>query len=369
MSAVAAIDDGYISTGATAERASGPVGGPGAWRGVDMAERPDEWLYTLSSAEITELDDAMHCTRSKDIINIERADFVLPTLGGVFDEMRRELLNGRGFVVIRGIPLTDYGVEEAARVYFGLGRYFGNARSQNGKGHLLGHVCDLGARYDAFKNPGKARIYQTKVRQLFHTDGVDIVSLLCLQKAKSGGESSISSSVFVHDEMWRRDKDLWAAMYEPFWRDRRGEVPEGKKPYYPSAMFHYYDGRLSTTYSRDYAESCDRFPELPPMTERQIAALDLFASITEHKDTRLDMEFEPGDVQILHNHQILHARNDFEDWPEVERKRHLLRLWLSPDDGRLLPDSYLERYLSTEVGNRGGISVPGMALNVPLEPV
>ena len=177
MSAVAAIDDGYFSTGATAERASGPVGGPGAWRGVDMAERPDEWLYSLSSAEITELADAIHRTRSKDIINIERADFVLPTLGGVFDEMRRELLNGRGFVVIRGIPVTDYGVEEAARVYFGLGRYFGNARSQNGKGHVLGHVCDLGARYDAFKNPGKARIYQTKVRQLFHTDGVDIVSL------------------------------------------------------------------------------------------------------------------------------------------------------------------------------------------------
>lgn len=369
MSAVAEFEEGYVSTGATAETAPGPIGGPGAWRGADMAARRDEWLYTLSDAEVAELDDAMRRTRDTEILSIDRDAFALPTLGGVFDDMRRELLHGRGFVVLRGIPVQGYTTEESARIYWGIGKYFGKARAQNGKGHVLGHVCDLGARYDAFKNPGKTRIYQTKVRQLFHTDGVDIVSLMCLQKSKSGGESSISSSVYVHDEMWRRDKDLWAAMYEPFWRDRRGEVPDGKKPYYPSAMFHYHEGQLSTTYSRDYAESCDRFPELPPMSARQVAALDLADSITEHPDTRLDMEFEPGDVQILHNHQILHARNDFEDWPEVERKRHLLRLWLSPEDGRPLPDSFLERYLSTEIGNRGGISVPGMTLNVPLEPV
>lgn len=369
MSAVADFEEGYVSSGATAEMAPGPIGGAGAWRGADMATRREEWLYTLSAAEVAELDDAMRHTRDNEILSIDREAFALPTLGGIFDDMRRELLHGRGFAVLRGIPVQGYTTEESARIYWGIGKYFGNARAQNGKGHVLGHVCDLGARYDAFKNPGKARIYQTKVRQLFHTDGVDIVSLMCLQKAKSGGESSISSSVYVHDEMLRRDKDLWAAMYEPFWRDRRGEVPAGKKPYYPSAMFHYHEGKLSTTFSRDYAESCDRFPELPPMSERQIAALDLFDSITEHPETRLDMEFEPGDVQILHNHQILHARSDFEDWPEVARKRHLLRLWLSPDDGRPLPDSFLERYLSTEIGNRGGISVPGMTLNVPLEPV
>ena len=367
MSAVADFEGGYASTGATRELAPGPVGGPGAWRGADMAERREEWTYTLSSAEVAELDDAMRRTRAKDIIAIERADFALPTLGGVFDDMRRELLRGRGFVLLRGVPVRDDAIEEAARVYWGLGTYFGAARSQNGKGHLLGHVCDLGARYDAFRNPGKARIYQTRVRQRFHTDSTDIVSLLCLQKAKSGGESGIASSITVHDEMWRRDRPLWAEMYKPLWRDRRGEVPEGRKPYYPCAAFHYHDGLLSTIYARDYIESCDRFPELPPLTERQVAALDLFDRITE--ENRLDMAFEPGDVQLLHNHQILHARADFEDWPEVERKRHLLRLWLSPDDARPLPDSFLERYLSLEIGARGGIAVPGVAPNVPLEPV
>ncbi len=366
MSAVAEFEEGYLSAGVTAEMAPGPIGGPAAWRGVDMARRTDEWLYTLSDGEVAELDDALRRTRDKEIIDITREDFTLPALGPVLDDMRRELLQGRGFVVLRGVPVGDYTIEESARVYYGLGRYFGNARSQNGKGHVLGHVCDLGARFDAFKNPGKTRIYQTKVRQLYHTDSVDMVSLMCLQKSKSGGESSICSSITVHDEMWRQDRALWEVMYQPFWRDRRGEVPEGKKPYYPSAMFHYHEGLLSTTFSRDYAESCDRFPELPPMTEAQKASLDLFDTITE--ENCLKMAFEPGDIQILHNHQILHARADFEDWPEVERKRHLLRLWLSPDDARPLPDSFLERYLSTEIGNRGGISVPGMELCVPLVP-
>ncbi|NKB56421.1 MAG: TauD/TfdA family dioxygenase [Alphaproteobacteria bacterium] len=368
MSAVAEFEDAFQSTGATAKLAPGPIGGPGAWRGADMAQRSGEWIYQLSEAEVTELDDAMRRTRDRDIIGITRDDFALPTLGGALDNLRSELLTGRGFTVIRGVPVEEYSLEEAARIYWGIGAYLGRARSQNAKGHVLGHVCDLGARYDAFKYPGKARIYQTRVRQRFHTDSTDIVGLMCLQKAKAGGESSISSSVTVHDEMWRRDRRLWAEMYKPLWRDRRGEIPAGKLAYYPCAAFHYHEGLLSTIYARDYIESCDRFEELPKLTENQIAALDLFDKLSEDLEIRLDMAFEPGDIQFLHNHQILHARADFEDWPEVERKRHLLRLWLSPEDARPLPDSFLERYLGLEIGNRGGIIAPGAELNVPLVP-
>ena len=260
-------------------------------------------------------------------------------------------------------------IEESARVYWGLGTHLGHARSQNAKGHLLGHVCDLGSRYDAFNNPGKARIYQTRVRQKFHTDSTDLVALLCLQKAKSGGESSICSSVTVHDEMLRRDRQLWERMYQPFWRDRRGEVPPGRKDYYPMAAFHYHEDQLSTIYARDYIESCERFTELPKLDARDVAALDLFDTLTEDPELRLDMAFEPGDVQILHNHQILHARADFEDWPENARRRHLLRLWLCPPDGRPLPESLIERYLKLDVGDRGGIIGAETDLCVPLDPV
>ena len=149
-----------------------------------------------------------------------------------------------------------------------------------------------------------------------------------------------------------------------------GKEPQpGKTDYYPMAVFHYHAGKLSTIYSRDYIESCFRFPEVPRLTDRQRAALDLFDKLSESKELRLDMAFEPGDIQFLHNHQILHARAGFEDWPDVERRRHLLRLWLCPKEGRPLPDSMIERYLTVKIGDRGGILGPDTKLNVPLEPV
>ena len=369
MSAVLADQLEYLSPGFTPNRAPGPIGGPAAWRGQALAQRPSEWTYTLSSVEVGELDAAMRSTRELDFLDIDKSRFELPTLASALIDIRQELLHGRGFVLIRGVPVQDYDLNESARVYWGLGAHLGEARSQNGKGHLLGHVCDLGSQYDAFKNPGKARIYQTRARQRFHTDSTDFVGLMCLQKSKSGGESSICSSVSVHDEMLRRDPKLWEQMYAPLWRDRRGEIPPGHQPYYPMAAFHYHEAKLSTIYARDYIESCDRFPEVPKFTDTQVAALDLFDSLTDDPEFRLDMSFEPGDIQLLHNHQILHARADFEDWPEIERRRHLLRLWLCPPDGRSLPDSFLERYLKLDVGDRGGIIGSNTDFCVPLEPV
>ncbi|MFT5446508.1 MAG: hypothetical protein ACI9DC_001677 [Gammaproteobacteria bacterium] len=369
MSAIASETFAFLSSGATPSVAPGPIGGPGAWRGRELAAQQASWTHRLSEREIEELDAAMRRTRHLEFQDITPDTFVLPTLGAVLDDVRRELLHGRGFVLIRGVPVSEYTLEESARIYWGLGSYIGHARSQNAKGHLLGHVCNLGDQFDAFGHPGKSRIYQTRVRQKFHTDSTDVVGLLCLQAAKAGGGSSICSSVSVHDEMYRLDKALWARMYAPFWRDRRGEIPPGKMPYYPMAAFHFHAGDLSTIYARDYIESSARFSELPPLDNEQIAALDLFDSLCEGPELRLDMSFEPGDIQLLHNHQILHARADFEDWPEVERRRHLLRLWLCPAQARELPDSLLERYLSIEVGDRGGIIGPDTKLCVPLEPI
>ena len=369
MSAAPDIKEEFVHSGETDERAPGPIGGPGAWRGSDLAGRQDEWTYLLSENEIDELHNAMQRTSDTDFLELDKAAFDLPTLGVALSNIKHELLEGRGFVLIRGVPVENYTLEESARVYWGIGMHLGDARSQNAKGHLLGHVCNLGDHLDPFGKPAKARIYQTRDRQLFHTDSTDFVGLMCLQKSKSGGESSITSSITVHDEMYRRDQKLWAEMYKPYWRDRRGEVPPGKTDYYPMAVFHYYADKLSTIYSRDYIESCFRFPEVPRLTDRQRAALDLFDDLSESNEFRLDMAFEPGDIQFLHNHQILHARAGFEDWPEVERRRHLLRLWLCPKDGRPLPDSMIERYLTMEVGERGGILGPDTNLNVPLEPI
>jgi hypothetical protein len=343
----------------------GPIEGPSGWRGPDMA-KSEEWLYRLSLEDIAELDGALAHVRRRglDTIAVTRDEFPLPRLGVVLDDIHRELLHGRGFALIRGVPVHRYSMVDTATVYWGLGAYFGRALSQNAKGHVLGHVRDLG--YDP-EDPN-VRIYQTTERQNFHTDSCDFVGLLCLRQARSGGLSAIISSVTVFNEMRLRRPDLVPVLFEPFETDRRGEVPAGMKPWFAVPVFNWHAGRLSTIYVRRYIESARRFPEVPPLTSRQIEALDVFDALLEDRALNLFMDFEPGDIQLLHNHQILHDRTGYVDWPEPERKRHLLRLWLAPPDGRPLPDCYAPRYGSVEIGRRGGILVPGTTLTVPLEP-
>jgi hypothetical protein len=325
------------------------------------------WQYRLTGAEVAEIDGAVQTVmqRGIDPVAIDRHNFELPQFGNYLTQIRDDVvLGGRGFMVIRGVPVVRYSIAEAAAAFLGIGAYFGKPVSQNGKGHILGHVKDLGRSID---DPS-ARIYQTTHRQTFHTDSVDIVALLCLKTAKAGGLSRIVSSMFLYGEMLRRRPDLAAVLFEPFCFDRRGEVPPGKKGYYETPIFHWHAGRLSVIYgNRYYIESAQRFPDVPRLTAKQIEALDLFDALANDPSNYLDIEFKPGDVQLIHNHAILHDRTDYEDWPEPARKRHLLRLWLCPPNGRPLPSAFAERYGGTEIGNRGGIVLPGVPMTTPLE--
>jgi alpha-ketoglutarate-dependent taurine dioxygenase len=145
-------------------------------------------------------------------------------------------------------------------------------------------------------------------------------------------------------------------------------VPEGANPWYEVPVFNWYQGKLTTYYVRRYIESARRFEQVPPLTPRQIAAFDAFDAVCDDAEIHLSMDFEPGDMQFLHNHQVLHDRTAFTDFAEPERRRHLLRLWLCPPDGRALPPTYAQRWGSIEPGRRGGIRVPGVQLVAPLDP-
>ena len=342
------------------------IDGPAAWRRLDL-EDASVFTHRLTGDEIAEIDAAVRTVidRQIDHIAIDRENFALPRLGARLAHIRDDvLLGGRGFIVFRGVPVERYSMEEAAAAFLGIGAYFGKPVSQNGKGHILGHVKDLGRSFD---DPS-ARIYQTTHRQTFHTDSVDIVALLCLKTAKTGGLSRIVSSTLLYAEMARRRPDLAAVLFEPFAFDRRGEVPAGKKGWYETPIFHWHAENLSVIYgNRYYIESAQRFPEVPRLTAEQTEALDLFDALANDPANYLDIEFKPGDIQLIHNHVILHDRTDYEDWPEPERKRHLLRLWLCPPNGRPLPPAFADRYGSTEIGNRGGIMVPGSSLVTPME--
>ena len=344
------------------------VEGPSAWIGADMRRREAEWTYCLSPMEIAEIDAAVKIVQSRglDIADIRRADFPLPTLGPALHRLRDEVLNGRGFVRVRGMPVEDRPIAESAIAYWGGGGYFGSARSQNAKGHLLGHVYDLGQGLSA-TNPN-LRSYATAEGQNFHIDRCDVVALLCLRRAKSGGLSTIVSSMAVHNEMARRRPDLLDRLYRPFPVDRRGEVPEGKGPFYEAPVFNAHDGTVSVLYSRLHIGSSQRFPEARRLTPEDLEALAMLSDLAADPELRLDMSFMPGDIQFLHNHTILHARSEYEDWPEVERKRHLLRLWLSPPGARALPPVFAECYGDITIGDRGGIICKDTRLHAPLAP-
>ena len=342
-----------------------PVAGPGVWYGRELARR-DDWIRPFAPRELDEIDAAVRIFAStgKSLETLSPASFPLPNLGPFLREVLNELLEGRGFVLLRGLPVERMTREEQAIAYLGLGCWLGRFRSQNAKGHLLGHVKDLGL---VIRDPN-VRYYQTSRKLEYHTDSVDVVGLLCLKAAKAGGESYLASSMSVYNEILRKKPGLLPALFEPFPTDRRGEVPEGMKPWFDIPVFHRHAGKLSCIYVRQYIESAQaHFPEARRLSAEQRAAMDLVDEICNDPSVHLSMDFRPSDVQLLPHHQILHSRGDFENWPEPERHRHLLRLWLAPPQARPLPEVFDPRYGGVLPGERGGIVVKGTRLTVPLE--
>lgn len=341
--------------------------GPDVWLGPDMARDPSVWSDDLAPAEIAEVEAATARAIASDLdpIRLTAADFPLPTLGRRLAALNRELLFGRGFALLRGMPVERWSKREAATAFLGVGAHMGSARSQNGKGHVLGHVRDLGLSSD---DPN-VRVYQTHERQTFHTDSADVVGLLCLRTARSGGASALVSARAIYNEMRRRRPDLLRLLLEPIAHDRRGEVPEGKLPYFLIPVFNWHSGQLTVLYQRQYIDSAQRFPDAPRLTPDHVAALDLFDALADDPALHFQMQLAPGDMQFVHNHALLHDRTAFEDHPEPERRRHLLRLWLAIPGARPLPEYFAERYGGVTPGDRGGVLTPGVVLNTPFDAV
>jgi len=344
-----------------------PMEGPAVWSGRDMATRTD-WMYQLSVADIAELEEAMAQVRTRglDMLELQQEDFALPRLGSELTGIRRELIDGRGFALIRGVPVDRWTREDVALAFWGMGRYLGEAIMQNRKGHVLGHVTDIGV------DPANPRFrgYQSAANLIPHTDiASDLVALLCLRPAKSGGLSMIASASAIHNAILERRPDLARVLSEPYFVDRREEVPDGKKPYYSLPVFNRHAGKTTVVYIRRFVESAQRFEEVPRLTDAQIEAMDLIDELACDDEIRLDMDFRPGDIQIVNNLITLHSRTAYEDWPEPDRRRHLLRLWFAVREGWPLPDAYFDRYEADDHGRPRGVTVPGVRPVAALEPV
>ena len=344
-----------------------PIESSAVWHGRDMAAR-DDWMYPLNGEEVLELEAAIASVRARglEMLDLRREDFQLPRLGPVLTGIRHELIDGRGFVLIRGIPVDRWSREDIALAFWGMGRYLGEAIMQNRKGHVLGHVTDIGVDVD---NP-RFRGYQSAANLIPHTDiASDLVALLCLRPAKSGGLSMIASASAIHNAILERRPDLARVLRVPYFVDRREEVPKGKKPYYSLPVFNRHAGKTTVVYIRRFIESAQRFEEVPRLTEAQVDAMDLIDELAFDDEIRLDMDFRPGDIQIVNNLITLHSRTAYEDWPELDRRRHLLRLWFAVQEGWPLPKVYFDRYEADDHGRPRGVTVPGIPPVATLDPI
>jgi hypothetical protein len=334
------------------------------WLGSELQKKPDLWESHLSLKFISDIEQAANYFLSLDIdlSEINRDSFPLKVFDGYLSELALKLLDGIGFEVIKGLPVKRYSPEMIATIFFGIGAHLGDARSQNADGHLLGHVRDIGAN----SNDQNTRIYQTSQRQTFHTDSADVVGLICINDAKKGGDSLLVSAVTIFNHMVELRPDLVEYLFDPIATDRRGEVPPGELPYLTIPPLSLEDNLLTVFYQRQYIDSAHRFDDAMKLSKRHVEALDLFDTLANDPALHLSMRLRPGDMQFVYNHAFLHDRTGFVDWAEPNKKRHLLRLWLSMPNDRKLPESFKQRYGSIEVGNRGGIITQKTKLQVPL---
>ncbi|HLZ76014.1 TauD/TfdA family dioxygenase [Phenylobacterium sp.] len=340
------------------------IEGPAAWRAGDLT--PGEWIHELTAAEAAEIEAAARALAAsgKPLAETTAHDVPLPGVGGRLREvLRSQVLDGRGFAVVRGLDPARLSRREQAAAFLGLGAHWGALRPQNAAGHVLGHVKDLGRASD---DP-TARLYQTHERQTYHTDSCDVVGLMCLMPAKAGGRSSLVSSVAIHNEMRARAPDLAAVLFEPIETDRRGEAAPGERPFFTIPVFNWHAGHFAGIYQRQYIESARRFDGVAPLSAAQTAALDLLDAVAEDPAFHLEIDFQPGDIQLVNNHVLFHDRTAFEDWAEPARRRHLLRLWLAPAEAQALPPVFAERFGSVTPGARGGVTVPRERWSAPLD--
>jgi len=341
------------------------ITGPAAWLGKEMAVTPDAWLYQLNSVDIADLENAARhfLSLGRDIGEITKETFPLASFSTHVRRLSEKLLAGAGIEVLRGLPIANYTQEFAAAIFCGLGAHLGSARSQNAQGHILGHVRDIGGDV----NDPNSRIYQTCERQTFHTDSADVVGLLCIQEAKQGGRSLLVSAESIYNRMKAERPDLLEKLFDPIATDRRGEIPEGAKPFMEIPVLNWHMGRLTVFYQRQYIDSAQRFDGAMRLTKDHVAALDMFDALANDPELCFGMQLEPGDMQFVYNHSQLHDRTGFLDWPDPAKRRHLMRLWLSIDGDRPLPECFKERYGSITIGNRGGIITKETKLHAPID--
>ena len=310
---------------------------PSAWYGRDLAA-DGSWIVHLTPRHLSEIAAAVKSVKARGLpfSALTKQDFPLPTLAPQMRAWLDEVNNGRGFILMRGLNVADYSDEDVGTIFWGMGLHQGHAVTQNPRGDLLGHVFDHGRRYGDLDVRG----YETSAHLPFHTDSGDVVGLLCLRAAQSGGLSSVVSAVTIHNEILKRHPEYLAPLYRGFHYIRR-EAALTDSPVTPHRVpvFGVRDGQVSVRLVRNQINAACVKTDVP-LEPIEKAALDLFAELSQDAEIHLDMDLQVGDIQFCNNYVTLHSRTSYVDFPEPERRRHMVRLWLTMDERRPLAQGF-----------------------------
>ncbi|EYE90894.1 TauD/TfdA family dioxygenase [Aspergillus ruber CBS 135680] len=344
------------------------ITGRTAWKPEEYRGQPEKWTHAFNAEEIEELSTAADNFLNAKIplTGISKKNFPLPNLSKDLETLREDLLNGKGFILFKGFPVEKWGNHKSAVAYMGLGTYLGYFVSQNSRGHVLGHVKDLG---EDSTQIDKVRIYRTNARQYFHADDSDIVGLLCIAKALEGGESDIASSHTVYNALAKERPDVLQTLTAPIWYfDRKGETSAGQEEYIRTSVIYLERGenaRVYTKWDPYYVRSLSRFSDagiIPPLSPEQLEAIEVLEKTCQR--FALHMVLDVGDIQFVTNSHVLHSRTEYKDYPPPAPRRHLMRLWLAtPEEegGWKLP------FWDSNEKKRGGIQVDDQAPVAPLD--
>ncbi|GAB2908760.1 TauD/TfdA family dioxygenase [Paralcaligenes ginsengisoli] len=334
------------------QQKSGFLSGPEVWSGASL-RGSEQWISHLSPAEIDEIDAAVKHVKTMgvELTSLTRDDFPMPLMARRLDAVRNDLEGGRGFALLRGLPVEHYSLEDSRILFWGLSVHLGEPQEQDRAGNRLHSVTNTGLRVE--KN-NSVRSYQTDDELTFHNDGGDAFMLLCLRPAKSGGISKLVSVAHLYNEVLRRRPDLIEVLQQPFHFDTRGQHRGGLKVQ-SVPIFNFFAGRLSILYKRRYLRTAQEFPEVPRLTPAQQDSIDLIESLCIDPEVQLSFYMQAGDIQLASNYAVLHARAKYQDDDDPARRRHLLRAWLTLPNGRPLPPVFAQtREFSTSYARRHG---------------
>jgi alpha-ketoglutarate-dependent taurine dioxygenase len=327
------------------------IQGPEVWRGRELLARPD-FSQMLGEDEIEEL-TAAAVQAAGDLESITATSFSFPRLSKWLAAIQHNLENGSGAALIRGFPIERFTEEQVDRIFFCMVQHVGTPVSQTAKGERLFHVRDEGFALD---DP-RARGPNTRKRLSFHTDRCDVIAFMCLKQAKSGGENDLVSSAALYNEVKSRRPDLLAELLQPYYYQRHNVDLGNAIPYCRQPVFSFCEGHFAGSFLRVLIERAYASPDVPDMTDLQKEALDYLEEVAEDPEMHVRVKQEPGDLLLLNNWVTFHRRSEFEDDPEPERKRHILRAWLSVPNSRPIDPLFQDNYGATPAGAiRGGMN-------------